>query len=83
MEKICVAVRVRPPVVKSEEEEEFVNGSYWNVEQDKHSISLHRRCPTAATPLPPALSYTFGCYLNPNFSCFKFFFLLLLITYSN
>ncbi|KAJ9567621.1 hypothetical protein OSB04_003587 [Centaurea solstitialis] len=52
MEKICVAVRVRPPV-KSEDDS---NGSSnWKVEDNR--ISLHRSL--AGTPLPPALSYTF------------------------
>ncbi|XP_076927211.1 kinesin-like protein KIN-7N isoform X2 [Bidens hawaiensis] len=58
MEKICVAVRVRPPVVNAN-----VNGnegeggftSHWKV--DDNRISLHRSL--AGTPLPPALSYTF------------------------
>ncbi|KAM7516964.1 hypothetical protein LguiA_006547 [Lonicera macranthoides] len=57
MEKICVAVRVRPPV----NEEEATNGSssssssYWKVEDNR--ISLHRSL--GGTPLSAALSYTF------------------------
>ncbi|KAD4386144.1 hypothetical protein E3N88_26313 [Mikania micrantha] len=50
MEKIRVAVRVRPPVTPSD-----LNGSHWKV--DDNCISLHRSL--AGTPLPPALSYTF------------------------
>ncbi|KAI3672691.1 hypothetical protein L6452_38788 [Arctium lappa] len=53
MEKICVAVRVRPPV--KSEEDSTTNGSHWKVEENR--ISLHRSL--AGTPLPPALSYTF------------------------
>ncbi|KVH99653.1 Kinesin, motor domain-containing protein [Cynara cardunculus var. scolymus] len=54
MEKICVAVRVRPPV--KSEDDSTTNGSHWKVEENR--ISLHRSL--AGTPLPPALSYTFG-----------------------
>ncbi|KAL8243119.1 hypothetical protein R6Q59_009377 [Mikania micrantha] len=50
MEKIRVAVRVRPPVTPSD-----LNGNHWKV--DDNCISLHRSL--AGTPLPPALSYTF------------------------
>ncbi|XP_024977098.1 kinesin-like protein KIN-7N [Cynara cardunculus var. scolymus] len=53
MEKICVAVRVRPPV--KSEDDSTTNGSHWKVEENR--ISLHRSL--AGTPLPPALSYTF------------------------
>ncbi|KAI3689094.1 hypothetical protein L2E82_47042 [Cichorium intybus] len=53
MEKICVAVRVRPPV-KSDDDSNS-GGSQWKV--DDNRISLHRSL--SGTPLPPALSYTF------------------------
>ncbi|KAI3671591.1 hypothetical protein L1987_87330 [Smallanthus sonchifolius] len=56
MEKICVAVRVRPPVTSSEDfTSSNFNGSHWKVEDNR--ISLHRSL--SGTPLPPALSYTF------------------------
>ncbi|XP_075642982.1 kinesin-like protein KIN-7N [Castanea sativa] len=48
MEKICVAVRVRPSVSS-----ESFNGAYWNVEDNR--ISLHR---LHGTPIS-GLSYTF------------------------
>ncbi|PWA82882.1 P-loop containing nucleoside triphosphate hydrolases superfamily protein [Artemisia annua] len=53
MEKICVAVRVRPPVKSSSSEDTHTP---WKVEQNR--ISLHRSLPSG-TPAPPALSYTF------------------------
>ncbi|CAH1434763.1 unnamed protein product [Lactuca virosa] len=55
MEKICVAVRVRPPVKSDEDSNSNSNGSHWKV--DDNRISLHRSL--SGTPLPPALSYTF------------------------
>ncbi|KAL2894950.1 Kinesin-like protein KIN-7N [Bienertia sinuspersici] len=48
MEKICVAVRVRPPVT-----EESTNGTFWNV--DDNRISLHK---STGTPLS-GVSFTF------------------------
>ncbi|PSS19699.1 Kinesin-like protein [Actinidia chinensis var. chinensis] len=48
MEKICVAVRVRPPV-----SDESSNGTFWKVEDNR--ISLHK---TLSTPITGA-SYTF------------------------
>ncbi|KAJ6871998.1 hypothetical protein NC651_031175 [Populus alba x Populus x berolinensis] len=38
MEKICVAIRVRPPVTVSEDT--TINGTYWKVEENR--ISLHK-----------------------------------------
>ena len=52
MEKICVAVRVRPSVST-----ESFNGAYWNVEDNR--ISLHR---LHGTPIS-GLSYAFGTHL--------------------
>lgn len=49
MEKICVAVRVRPFV-----SEESINGSFWKIEDNR--ISLYR---TDGTPVS-SLSYAFG-----------------------
>lgn len=59
MEKICVAVRVRPPV-----SQEICNGTFWNVEDNR--VSLHKQ---PGTPIS-GLSFTFGnCLnLNPSFS---------------
>ncbi|KAJ0790780.1 putative plus-end-directed kinesin ATPase [Helianthus annuus] len=54
MEKICVAVRVRPPVSESIDLAAAAC-SHWKVEDNR--ISLHRSL--AGTPLPPALSYAF------------------------
>ncbi|KAJ7958289.1 Kinesin-like protein [Quillaja saponaria] len=48
MEKICVAVRVRPPVFQ-----ESFNGTFWKVEENR--ISLHK---AHGTPIS-GLSYTF------------------------
>ncbi|KAL5777559.1 hypothetical protein ACOSP7_010485 [Xanthoceras sorbifolium] len=48
MEKICVAVRVRPPV-----SQEIFNGTFWNVEDNR--VSLHRQ---HGTPIS-GLSFTF------------------------
>ncbi|GFS44131.1 P-loop containing nucleoside triphosphate hydrolases superfamily protein [Actinidia rufa] len=48
MEKICVAVRVRPPM-----SDESSNGTFWKVEDNR--ISLHK---TLSTPITGA-SYTF------------------------
>lgn len=74
MEKICVAVRVRPPA----NEEEATNGSssYWKVEDNR--ISLHRSL--GGTPLSAALSYTFGSYspLSLSLNLLSFFFRFLL-----
>ncbi|KAL7585776.1 hypothetical protein Lser_V15G44220 [Lactuca serriola] len=55
MEKICVAVRVRPPVKSDEDSNSNSNGIHWKV--DDNRISLHRSL--CGTPLPPTLSYTF------------------------
>nr|XP_043607923.1 kinesin-like protein KIN-7N [Erigeron canadensis] len=58
MEKICVAVRVRPPViVRSENSVDNNNNNQcqWKVEDNR--ISLHRSL--TGTPLPPSISYTF------------------------
>lgn len=49
MEKICVAVRVRPSA-----DEESVNGFHWKVEHNR--ISLHR---SHGTPIS-GISFTFG-----------------------
>ncbi|XP_023731886.1 kinesin-like protein KIN-7N isoform X1 [Lactuca sativa] len=62
MEKICVAVRVRPPV-KSDEDSNS-NCSHWKV--DDNRISLHRSL--SGTPLPPALSYAFDHVFDQNCS---------------
>lgn len=72
MEKICVAVRVRPPVKSSLSLSEDSNGSHWKVDQNR--ISLHRSLP--GTPLPPSLSYTFGIhyYFFPIFFLYVTFF---------
>ncbi|KAJ6335308.1 hypothetical protein OIU78_012024 [Salix suchowensis] len=51
MEKICVAVRVRPAVTVSEDT--TVNGTYWKVEENR--ISLHK---SNGTPIP-GISYAF------------------------
>ncbi|KAK9097129.1 hypothetical protein Sjap_022626 [Stephania japonica] len=53
MEKICVAVRVRPPILTSEGSNS--NGSFWKVEDNR--ISLHHK-PLGGSPFS-ALSYTF------------------------
>ncbi|KAJ6404973.1 hypothetical protein OIU84_013031 [Salix udensis] len=51
MEKICVAVRVRPAVTVSEDT--TVNGTYWKVEENR--ISLHK---SNGTPIS-GISYAF------------------------
>ncbi|KAK9166039.1 hypothetical protein Scep_001230 [Stephania cephalantha] len=51
MEKICVAVRVRPPILTQEGSS---NGSFWKVEDKR--ISLHK--PIGGSPIS-AVSYTF------------------------
>ncbi|KAF9687474.1 hypothetical protein SADUNF_Sadunf02G0097300 [Salix dunnii] len=51
MEKICVAVRVRPAVTVSEDT--TVNGTYWKVEENR--ISLHK---SHGTPIS-GISYAF------------------------
>ncbi|CAH1452859.1 unnamed protein product [Lactuca virosa] len=48
MEKICVAVRVRPPVKSDEDSNSNSNGSHWKV--DDNRISLYRSL--SGTPLP-------------------------------
>lgn len=53
MEKICVAVRVRPCV-----SEESINGSFWKIEENR--ISLHR---AHGTPVSGP-SYPFGSLSN-------------------
>lgn len=65
MEKICVAVRVRPPV----SDDVSFNGTFWNV--DDNRISLHK---STGTPLS-GVSFTFGFY---TFLLFLFFYLLLI-----
>jgi hypothetical protein len=52
MEKICVAVRVRPAAVSSEP----LNGTFWRVEDNR--ISLHK---VHGTPIS-GLSYAFGMH---------------------
>ncbi|KAK1406689.1 hypothetical protein QVD17_38297 [Tagetes erecta] len=70
MEKICVAVRVRPPATATAtaavEEQDSKSNSYWKVDDEKRSISLHRSL--AGTPLPPAAAYTFDHVLDQNCS---------------
>ncbi|KAL7596206.1 hypothetical protein Lser_V15G31095 [Lactuca serriola] len=66
MEKICVAVRVRPPVKSDEDSNSSSNSncSHWKV--DDNRISLHRSL--SGTPLPPALSYAFDHVFDQNCS---------------
>lgn len=67
MEKICVAVRVRPLV-----SEDSINGSFWKVEDNR--ISLHR---IHGTPFSGS-SYAFGTYnsiqSSLSISCSSYFF---------
>ncbi|KAH7846900.1 hypothetical protein Vadar_019428 [Vaccinium darrowii] len=53
MEKICVAVRVRPPV-----SEETSSGSFWKIE-DNHRITLHRSLGTPISGASYAFDYVF------------------------
>ncbi|XP_058222021.1 kinesin-like protein KIN-7N isoform X2 [Rhododendron vialii] len=53
MEKICVAVRVRPPV-----SEETSNGTFWKIE-DNRRISLHRSLSTPISGASYAFDYVF------------------------
>ncbi|XP_059631167.1 kinesin-like protein KIN-7N [Cornus florida] len=52
MEKVCVAVRVRPPV-----SEETSNGTYWKVEDNR--ISLHKSLGTPISGLSYAFDHVF------------------------
>ncbi|KAL7208002.1 hypothetical protein ACSBR1_029873 [Camellia fascicularis] len=52
MEKICVAVRVRPPVI-----EETSNGTFWKVEDNR--ISLHKSLGTPISGVSYAFDYVF------------------------
>ncbi|XP_028120744.1 kinesin-like protein KIN-7N isoform X2 [Camellia sinensis] len=52
MEKICVAVRVRPPVM-----EETSNGTFWKVEDNR--ISLHKSLGTPISGVSYAFDYVF------------------------
>ncbi|GMH23207.1 hypothetical protein Nepgr_025050 [Nepenthes gracilis] len=52
MEKICVAVRVRPP-----SPEEKINGTFWKVEDNR--ISLHRPLGTPITGVSYAFDHVF------------------------
>ncbi|KAF5942791.1 hypothetical protein HYC85_020433 [Camellia sinensis] len=52
MEKICVAVRVRPPVM-----EETSNGTFWKVEDNR--ISLHKSLGTPISGVSYAFDYIF------------------------
>uniref|UniRef100_A0A6N2MLN3 Kinesin motor domain-containing protein n=1 Tax=Salix viminalis TaxID=40686 RepID=A0A6N2MLN3_SALVM len=52
MEKICVAIRVRPPVTASEDT--TINGTHWKVEENR--ISLHK---SHGSPIS-GVSYAFG-----------------------
>ncbi|KAL7175706.1 hypothetical protein ACSBR2_029320 [Camellia fascicularis] len=55
MEKICVAVRVRPPVM-----EETSNGTFWKVEDNR--ISLHK---SLGTPIS-GVTYAFDCVFDQD-----------------
>ena len=60
MEKICVAVRVRPAV-----SQDTSSGTFWRVEDNR--ISLHK---LHGTPIS-GLSYAFGKFqISPFFSTF-------------
>jgi centromeric protein E len=62
MEKICVAIRVRPPVTVSEDT--TINGTFWKVEENR--ISLHK---SHGSPIS-GVSYAFGTFVLSNFSLF-------------
>ena len=69
MEKICVAVRVRPPVAQ-----ETSSSTYWRVEDNR--ISLHK---TLGTPIS-GVSHAFGIRFSLYFCAFISF--LLKIAFS-
>ncbi|MCL7028934.1 hypothetical protein MKW94_026103, partial [Papaver nudicaule] len=58
MEKICVAVRVRPPTTTTPDNNN--NGNHWNVEHNR--ISLHKPLGT----LVPGVSYAFDHVFDQN-----------------
>ncbi|KAI3957107.1 hypothetical protein MKX01_004398 [Papaver californicum] len=59
MEKICVAVRVRPPTATTTQDSN-TNGNHWNVESNR--ISLHK---PLGTPVP-GVSYAFDHVFDQN-----------------
>jgi hypothetical protein len=72
MEKICVAIRVRPPVTVSEDT--TINGTYWKVEENR--ISLHK---SHGSPIS-GVSYAFGTSLFSPISLYFLFDFCILLT---